>query len=194
MNTLLEWAKSEAKAARGLAADTVYKHDARHQDGRAEAFEEMAERLEALNKEAVAWASFDEAGIKDVTLSRELADRWAKLGTSVYPLGVLPTESKDPTTEDKALRFDLDQAGIESREADAVELVNLRAEAASLRDELAAATECKSVSRTPLGWVSEQGDFTQTGDAVAEWRSLGIRYQAVWATDTECRSVDGDSK
>ena len=35
--------------------------------------------------------------------------------------------------EDKALRFDLDAAGIEARERDAVELVELRAEVARLR-------------------------------------------------------------
>lgn len=34
---------------------------------------------------------------------------------------------------DKALRFDLDQAGIEARERDAVELVRLRADTAALR-------------------------------------------------------------
>lgn len=37
---------------------------------------------------------------------------------------------------DKALRFDLDHAGIERREAEAVELVELRAELAALRAEL----------------------------------------------------------
>ena len=43
------------------------------------------------------------------------------------------------TLRDKALQFDLDQAGIARRDADAAELVELRAELAALRAEVASA-------------------------------------------------------
>ena len=45
MTDLLKWAEAEAKTARATAADTVYEHDARYQDGRAEAFEELAAQI-----------------------------------------------------------------------------------------------------------------------------------------------------
>lgn len=49
-------------------------------------------------------------------------------------------EAKEQITAltDKAIRFDLDQAGIERREAEAVELVELRAQVSALKARLEA--------------------------------------------------------
>jgi len=50
----------------------------------------------------------------------------------------MPNSEDGPMSDeqDKALRFDLDRAGIESRERDAVELVDLRAEVVRLKAQL----------------------------------------------------------
>ena len=64
-------------------------------------------------------------------------------GLSAYDLAVwrkrraalfgLDSAASQPAAADKALRFDLDRAGIEQREAEAIELVELRAEVQRLR-------------------------------------------------------------
>lgn len=45
MTDLLKWAETEAKTSRAAAADTVYEHEARYHEGRAEVFEGLLSRL-----------------------------------------------------------------------------------------------------------------------------------------------------
>jgi hypothetical protein len=89
----------------------------------------------------------DEAGVM-VLVSRQACDEAAELLDQVvdvadYPDGISHgismgelIESRDAEIDaltDKAIRFDLDQAGIERREAEAVELVELRSNNAELK-------------------------------------------------------------
>lgn len=59
---------------------------------------------------------------------------------------IIEIDSKElDELRDKALRFDLDIIGIEQREKEAVELVELRAEVQRLKEEL---SRCQSLKQT----------------------------------------------
>lgn len=66
---------------------------------------------------------------------------------------------------DKALRFDLDAAGIEQREREAVELVELRAERDALRELLREVVQVPSRLKIPRGCSPLTDDFLNRIDA-----------------------------
>jgi len=98
------------------------------------------------------------------------------------------------TEEEKALRFDLDQAGIEQRDAMAVELVELKAELKELKDQMARTRtlliQAQATSRADIlekkerlkQWSqmdeerNERGNWTSLAVALSRIESYGCEY------------------
>ena len=66
---------------------------------------------------------------------REMAEREEKTGERSLSRRLRGAEAKIADLRDKAIRYDLDEAGITQREREAVELVELRAELAAVKAE-----------------------------------------------------------
>lgn len=74
---------------------------------------------------------------------------------------------------DKALRFDLDQAGIARRDADAAELVELRAELAALRAELEVFREREAATAQGVRWLESESKRIERRAERAETEAAG---------------------
>lgn len=90
----------------------------------------------------------------DFSLGDEAADEIIDLMQRLADAEILAHEN-----EEKALAYDLDQAGITTRDKEAAELVTLRAEVAHMRSQTKRAIQI--VSESVARWLEEQSDLEE---------------------------------